>query len=68
MLELGKKTWQPAEVGDLFLLIMPNRRRRLMRVTRIDGADFSSVIASIDDAMRVDLSSLPTVKYGVEHL
>lgn len=68
MLEIRKRPWQPTAVGDLFLLIMPNRRRRLMRVTRIDGADFSSVSASIDDAISVDLSSLPTVRYGVEHL
>lgn len=68
MLELGKKAWQPTAVGDLFLLIMPNRRRRLMRVTRIDGADFSSVGADIGDAISADVPSLPTVKYGVERL
>lgn len=56
--------WNPTLVGDLFILVMPNKSKMLMRVTEIDDpTHWNSTQASIDDAMTAT-ANLPYVYFG----
>lgn len=52
----------PKNVGELFMLHMPNGTKALMRVTEIvDDTHWSATMADLDDAM----SAYPPVAAGV---
>jgi hypothetical protein len=55
--------WSPDAVGDLFMLVMPNGSKMLMRVTDIDDAThWNATQASIDDALTA-ATNLPVFDY-----
>lgn len=44
--------WTPAAVGDLFMLVMKNGRKQLMKVTEIASeTSWKATSANLDDAM-----------------
>lgn len=50
----SEEKWSPQAVGELFLLVMMNGNKQLMRVTEITSADrWQAESADLDDAMRV---------------
>lgn len=56
--------WKPEAVGDLFMLVMPNGSKVLMRVTTIiDATHWDAEQASLDDAMTAT-GDLPVYNYG----
>lgn len=44
--------WKPSAVGDLFMLVMPNGSKQLMRVAEITSeTSWKATLADLDDAM-----------------
>lgn len=58
--------WTPSKVGELFLLVMPNKSKMLMRVTSVTGpTNWTATQAGLDAAMRAP-ADLPHYHYRQE--
>ncbi len=58
--------YRPSCVGEVFYLQLgENRQKVLMRVTELDGENFESTSASVDDALTVK-PPIPTIVWNSE--
>lgn len=62
--DVGAVTYMPSFVGELFMLVWPNKNhRQLMRVVNVDGASgWAAKGADLDDAMRAP-ADVPRFNY-----
>lgn len=58
--------YRPSRVGELFFLQIGDRKQKtLMRVTEIDGENFKSISAGVDDALTAK-PPIPTIVWTSE--
>lgn len=55
--------WQPTDVGELFMLVVSDKHKALMRVTEVRADGYSAVRADLDDALTVDPDTLVEVRW-----
>lgn len=56
--------YRPSRIGELFFLQIGDRKQKtLMRVTEIDGENFRSTSAGVDDALTVK-PPIPTIVWN----